>query len=84
MYAYSFGELLVLSLYQMAKAEGPSFGEKYVDLLMLGGSRTPHELMETVGVDLNSEEFWLGGFTAMEKLVSEFEKLWAEYQSAEK
>ena len=83
-YAYSFGELLVLSLYQMAKAEGPSFGEKYVDLLMLGGSRTPHELMETVGVDLNSEEFWLGGFTAMEKLVSEFEKLWAEYQSAEK
>ena len=79
-YAYSFGELLVLSLYQMAKAEGPSFSDKYVDLLTLGGSLTPHELMETVGVDLNSEEFWLGGFSAMEKLVTEFEKLWAEYQ----
>lgn len=79
-YAYSFGELLVLSLYQMAKAEGPSFSDKYVDLLTLGGSLTPHELMETVGVDLNSEEFWLGGFTAMEKLVTEFEKLWSEYQ----
>jgi len=81
-YAYSFGELLVLSLYQMAKAEGPSFADKYVDLLKLGGSRTPHELMETVGVDLNSEAFWLGGFEAMEKLVSAFEGLWAEYQAS--
>ena len=82
-YAYSFGELLVLSLYQMAKAEGPSFADKYVGLLTLGGSRTPHELMETVGVDLDSEAFWHGGFEAMEKLVSEFEKLWMEYQSTQ-
>ncbi len=37
-YAYSFGELLVLSLYQLAKAEGPGFATKYVDLLKLGGS----------------------------------------------
>ena len=83
-YAYSFGELLVLSLYQMAKKEGPSFADKYIHLLELGGARTPHELMETVGVDLDSEEFWLGGFEAMEKLVSEFERLWAEYQAETK
>ena len=83
-YAYSFGELLVLSLYQMAKKEGPSFSDKYIHLLQLGGSRTPHELMETVGVDLDSEAFWLGGFEAMEKLVSEFERLWSEYQAETK
>ena len=74
-YAYSFGELLVLSLYQLAKAEGPSFATRYVDLLKLGGSRSPQELMATVGVDLNSEAFWRGGFTAMTKLVEEFEAL---------
>jgi oligoendopeptidase F len=74
-YAYSFGELLVLSLYQLAKAEGPTFATKYVDLLKLGGSRSPQELMATVGVDLNSEAFWEGGFAAMEKLVEEFERL---------
>ena len=74
-YAYSFGELLVLSLYQLAKAEGPGFATKYVDLLKLGGSRSPQELMATVGVDLNSEPFWRGGFAAMEKLVEEFEAL---------
>ncbi len=80
-YAYSFGELLVLSLYQMAKAEGPAFEAKYVELLRLGGSRSPQELMDTVGVDLGSEEFWQGGFRAMESLVAEFERLWADYSA---
>jgi oligoendopeptidase F len=80
-YAYSFGELLVLSLYQMAKQEGPEFADKYVRLLKLGGSKTPHELMATVGVDLKSEQFWQGGFAAMEQLVTEFERLWAEHRS---
>lgn len=77
-YAYSFGELLVLSLYQMAKKEGPSFEGKYIDMLKAGGSKSPAELMEMVGVDLKSEQFWRGGFAAMEALVAEFERLWAE------
>ncbi len=77
-YAYSFGELLVLSLYQMAKTEGPSFEQKYVNLLRLGGSKSPAELMATVGVDLESEAFWRGGFEAMEKLIAKFERLWGE------
>ena len=77
-YAYSFGELLVLSLYQMAKAEGPGFADKYTEVLRLGGSKSPRELMAIVGVDLASEPFWRGGFDAMEKLVAEFERLWAE------
>jgi len=81
-YSYSFGELLVLSLYQMAKAEGPSFADKYTEVLQLGGSRTPQELMSIVGVDLKSPAFWDGGFNAMEKLVSEFERLWATYREA--
>ena len=74
-YAYSFGELLVLALFQLAKAEGPDFAAKYEALLRLGGSRSPQELMATVGVDLNSEAFWLGGFDAMTKMVEEFERL---------
>ncbi|MDQ2985991.1 MAG: M3 family oligoendopeptidase [Armatimonadota bacterium] len=77
-YAYSFGELLVLSLYEIAKQEGPGFASKYVELLKLGGARSPKELMETVGVDLNSREFWQGGFDVLEKMVSTFEGLWME------
>ena len=77
-YAYSFGELLVLSLYQTAKKEGSAFADKYIQLLELGGSKTPAELMATVGIDLRSEAFWKGGFAAMESLIQEFERLWAE------
>ena len=80
-YAYSFGELLVLSLYEMAKKQGPSFADDYVRVLRLGGSKTPAELMAMLNVDLQSEEFWRGGFAAMDKFLVEFERLWAEHQS---
>ncbi len=81
-YAYSFGELLVLSLYQMAKAQGPAFAQRYVELLKLGGSLSPEDLMATVDVDLKDGAFWDGGFRAMESLVAEFERLWSEFQKA--
>lgn len=77
-YAYSFGELLSMSLFQMAKEEGAAFEPKYLELLSLGGSRTPFELMETVGVNLRSNAFWQGGFDALEKLIVEFERLYSE------
>lgn len=80
-YAYSIGELLVLSLYQMAKERGPAFADDYVRLLELGGSKTPRELMATVGVDLNSESFWRGGFAAIERLIEEFESRWKTYRA---
>lgn len=78
-YAYSFGELLVLSLYEKAKKEGPSFEAKYLEVLRLGGSKSPDELMAIVGVDLHSPEFWQGGFAVIERFVSTFEELWAEH-----
>lgn len=77
-YAYSFGELLALSIYDLAKREGATFEQKYLDLLTLGGSRTPHELMATIGVDLDDRAFWEGGVAAIERLVEAFERQWAE------
>jgi oligoendopeptidase F len=79
-YAYSFGELLTLSLYQLAKQEGPGFAEKYVHVLKLGGSKTPHELMSILGIDLRSQAFWEGGFAAIDHFVSEFERINKEHQ----
>lgn len=77
-YAYSFGELLTLSLYQKAQNMGPDFAEKYIEVLELGGARTPHELMAILDVDLRSREFWIGGFQAIDRLVTEFEALQAK------
>jgi len=76
-YAYSFGELLALSLYQMSKEQGPEFEAKYIEVLKLGGSQTPQELMAHLGVDLQSEAFWRGGFSVMDGYLSEFERQWA-------
>jgi len=38
--------------------------------------------MAIVDVDLRSEDFWRGGFDAMEGFLTEFERLWAEYQAS--
>jgi len=81
-YAYAFGELLTLALYERARAEGPSFAPKYLDMLRLGGSQTPHELMAHVGVDLNDPEFWRGGLRVIESQVARFEALGKELNLA--
>lgn len=76
-YAYSFGELLALALFQKAKDEGAPFVDKYLDVLRRGGSETPQQLMGHLGIDLDDRAFWQGGFRAIEGLVTEFERLWA-------
>lgn len=77
-YAYSFGELLVLSLFQKAKQEGPAFSEKYLRMLSLGGFVTPQEQVQVVGVNIEDPAFWDGGFKVLAGLVDEFERLWIE------
>ena len=82
-YAYSVGELLVLSLYQQSKKEGAAFAEKYLGMLEAGGSLTPQELVSKVGVTLDDPAFWQGGFDVLAGLVTEFEALWHEYRQAQ-
>lgn len=79
-YAYSFGELLALSLYQRARVGGKAFAKNYLEMLAAGGSLTPRELMAQVDVDLQDPAFWQGGFEVLGGLVDEFEALWREYQ----
>lgn len=74
-YAYAFGELLTLSLYRRAKNEGRGFADKYLDVLRLGGSRSPQELMSLLNVDLTAADFWRGGFEVIEEMVAQFEGL---------
>ncbi|RMF61588.1 MAG: M3 family oligoendopeptidase, partial [Bacteroidetes bacterium] len=48
-YAYAFGELLVLALYARYQEEGPAFADKYIGLLEAGGSDWPHRLVGRLG-----------------------------------
>jgi len=79
-YAYSFGELLVMALYSMYKRDGEQFVEKYVEMLETGGSCSPGELLARVGIDIRDPEFWRGGMKVVESLIAEFEKLHCEWQ----
>jgi len=72
-YAYSFGNLLVLSLFQQYKKEGKSFIPEYLELLAGGGSASPQALLNPLHIDVSSEKFWQGGFTRIQALVNELE-----------
>jgi oligoendopeptidase F len=61
-YAYSFGNLLVLSLYQQFKKEGNDFIPKYLSILSSGGSRKPEDLLQENEIDITKESFWQKGF----------------------
>ncbi len=61
-YAYSFGQLLVLALYNQYKIEGRSFIPRYKELLHKGGSQRPADLLLDAGFDFTKESFWQGGF----------------------
>ena len=60
-YAYAYGQLLALSVYDRYLAEGSDFEPHYLALLRSGGSRSPEELGEIVGVDLSDPSFWERG-----------------------
>ncbi len=81
-YPYAFGELFALSLFQKSKDDGPAFTDRYLSLLRAGGSASPHELAKIVGVDLDDPAFWTGGFHVVERLIEDFEALWAEYRGS--
>ncbi|MBI5822473.1 MAG: M3 family oligoendopeptidase [Chloroflexi bacterium] len=74
-YAYAFGQLLVLALYQQFKAEGESFKPKYLKILSAGGSEAPEKILSEAGINIRDAKFWQGGFDVLEKLVDELEKL---------
>jgi len=72
-YAYCFGQLLVLALYQRYKQEGDAFVPGYLKLLATGGSATPDAMLAEVGVDVTDADFWRGGFAVVEAMVQELE-----------
>jgi oligoendopeptidase F len=66
-YAYAYGQLLALSVYRRYEEEGEGFVPAYLDLLRAGGSRSPEELGQMVGVDLADPGFWDAGLDLVER-----------------
>ncbi len=72
-YAYSFGQLLVLALYQMYRTEGASFVPKYLKILSSGGSASPMNTLSEAGIDITKAEFWQGGFDVLAGMIQTLE-----------
>ena len=66
-YAYAYGQLLALAVYGRYEEEGESFVPAYIDLLSAGGSKSPEELGEIVGIDLADPGFWDKGLALVER-----------------
>jgi oligoendopeptidase F len=74
-YAYAFGELLVLSLYKMFMEEGKSFVPRYLNLLASGGNGSPAQLLADFGVRLDDPGFWNEGLDIIDKMLKEADEL---------
>jgi oligoendopeptidase F len=72
-YAYAYGQLLALSVYQRYLEEGPSFVPSYLELLAAGGSKSPEDLGAMVGIDLADPGFWDKGLDLVEHQLAEAE-----------
>ena len=66
-YAYAYGQLLALAVYGRYEEEGESFVPAYIDLLSAGGSKSPEQLGEIVGIDLADPGFWDKGLALVER-----------------
>ncbi len=75
-YAYSFGNLLVVSLYQQFNSEGKkSFIPKYLKILSAGGSQKPEHLLKESGIDISKDEFWQQGFDLIAAKIQELKEM---------
>jgi oligoendopeptidase F len=72
-YAYAYGQLLALAVYGRYEEEGESFVPAYLELLGAGGSRSPEELGQIVGVDLADPGFWDRGLDLVERQLDDAE-----------
>lgn len=72
-YAYAYGQLLALSVYERYLEEGEPFVPRYIEMLSAGGSRSPEELGRIVGVDLADPGFWDSGLALVERQLEQAE-----------
>jgi oligoendopeptidase F len=74
-YAYTFGALFVLALYNRYLEEGEGFVSRYRELLAAGDSVWPQQLIQSVGMDFSKPVFWEGGFKVIQAMLDELQEL---------
>ncbi|MGE5533298.1 MAG: M3 family metallopeptidase [Bacillota bacterium] len=74
-YPYVYAQMFVYSLYKQYLEEGKSFVPKLVKMLSAGGSLSPLEIGEVIGLNVAEPEFWRGGVKVFERFIDELERI---------
>ena len=75
-YAYSYAQLLVLTLFALYKENFENFEEKYIKFLSQGGSIPPKkQFQELFDLDIEKEDFWQKGINVVKNMLNEFKGL---------
>lgn len=74
-YAYTFGALFVLALFNRYQEEGNAFVPGYRELLAAGDSDWPDKLLKKMDMDFSKPSFWEGGFKVIKSLIEELQDL---------
>jgi oligoendopeptidase F len=77
-YAYAYGFLFALAIFRRYEQEGEAMVEPYLDVLRAGGSKSPEELAQIVGLDLTDPRIWESGIDALAAELDEAEALAGE------
>ncbi|HEY2636163.1 MAG TPA: M3 family metallopeptidase, partial [Solirubrobacteraceae bacterium] len=72
-YAYSYGQLLAMSVFRRYREVGESFVPSYLEMLATGGSRPPEEIAAIAGLDLADPNFWSAGLELVAEQLDEAE-----------
>jgi len=80
-YAYSYAQLLVLSLYKLYKEGFEKFEEKYIEFLKQGGSIPPKKQFATLfNLNIENEDFWEKGINVVKDMLKEFKESANDYR----
>jgi oligoendopeptidase F len=74
-YPYVYAQLFVYSLYERYLEEGEAFVPKLVKALSAGGSISPVEIGEIVGLNVTAPDFWSEGMKVFEHFIFDLEKI---------
>lgn len=74
-YPYVYAQMFVYALYERHLHEGKAFAPKLVKALSAGGSVSPTEIGEIVGLNVEAPHFWSGGLKVFERFIVDLEKI---------
>lgn len=71
-FPYAFGLLFAKGLYAQYLEKGDEFVKVYDELLSVTGKKKLADVTKTVGIDIESEEFWLASLKIIEEDIEKF------------